>query len=281
LTDEVEQIKKSPRPRGKSSFLKRAFVKGVAGILPALLTIIVLVWCYQFLRNYVAVYVNTVAEWVVRGVGLEQEVLKINKAIADNISAHIAPADPDAFELQLRPVTGIILSLVLIYVVGSFISTFVGKKLFPQFERMFLRLPIVKAVYPYARQVTDFFLGEQAIRFESIVAVEYPRKGIYSVGFVTNEGIRAVCDKVNRRLLVVFIPSSPTPITGYTIMVRPEDTIPLDMSIDDVLRMSISGGVILPENQRLPRGKAKPLQVGTMPPLRDAESGEDDNPEAQ
>jgi len=285
LSDEIKEVKKVLRPKGRRPYLKRAFIKGVAGILPTLLTIVILVWCYQFVRNYVGVYVNTVAEWVIRAVGLEEGILKLNNAIANRVDEHVAPADPvtdpKIDELALRPVTGIVLSLLLIYVIGFFISTFLGRRLLPRIEKMILRLPVVKAVYPYARQVTDFFLGEQAIHYERIVAVEYPRKGVYSLGFVTNDGIRTVCDKVDRQLLVVFVPSSPTPVTGYTIMIRPEETIPISMSIDDALRMAISGGVIIPENQRMPRGKAKTLHIGTAPPIPAASPEGDETPERE
>ncbi len=280
MSDKAEEPTKVSRPgKGKATYFKRAFVRGLAGILPALLTVVLLVWCYQFVRDYVGVYVNTMTEWIIRAVGLEQGVLKLNNLIAANISMHLAPADPDAVELELRPVTGILLSLVLIYIVGSFISTLVGKKLFPRIEKMLLRLPIVRAVYPHARQVTDFFLGEQSIRYERIVAVEYPRKGVYSIGFVTNDGMRTVCDRTKRRLLVIFIPSSPTPVTGYTVMVRPEETIPLDMSIDDALRMTISGGVVLPRNQQMTRTESRILRAGTAPAVPDAPPESDDTPE--
>jgi uncharacterized membrane protein len=166
--------------------------------------------------------------------------------IATTISVHLAPADPASSELRLRPIIGIVLSLILIYILGSFISSYIGKKFFPKLEKMFLRVPIVKAVYPYARQVTDFFLGDQTIKFERIVAIEYPRKGVYSVGFVTNEGLRDVRDKVGKRMLTVFMPASPTPVTGYPVMVPADEVIPLNISIDDALRFVITGGVVLP-----------------------------------
>lgn len=280
MNDEIKDAKKAQKPgKAKASYLKRAFIRGLAGILPALLTILVLVWCFQLVRNYLGAYVNTGIEWLIKTAGVEKGVLAVNRAIAENISTHLAPADPASATLSLRSVTGIILSLVLIYIVGFFISSFLGKRIFPRIEKMFLRLPIVKAVYPYARQVTDFFLGEQAIRYERIVAVEYPRKGVYSIGFVTNEGIREVHEKTGQRMLVIFVPSSPTPITGYTIMVRPEETIPLTMSIDDALRMVITGGVILPENQRIRTGDRQILLTGSAPPPQPAQIGGDANEE--
>jgi len=248
LNNEMRQLKKviTPKEAAKKSYFKKAFFKGLAGILPALLTIVILVWCYQILRDYLGVHVNSAIEWLVGIIGLEPAAVKINMFIATTISVHLAPADPASSELRLRPIIGIVLSLILIYILGSFISSYIGKKFFPKLEKMFLRVPIVKAVYPYARQVTDFFLGDQTIKFERIVAIEYPRKGVYSVGFVTNEGLRDVRDKVGKRMLTVFMPASPTPVTGYPVMVPADEVIPLNISIDDALRFVITGGVVLP-----------------------------------
>ena len=269
MNNEIQQLKKviTPKKDAKGSYFKRGFFKGLAGILPALLTIVILVWCYQILRDYLGVHVNSAIEWLVGVTGLERAAVKINMFIAVNISAHLAPADPASVELKLRPLIGIVLSLVLIYILGSFISSYIGKKFFPKLEKMFLRVPIVKAVYPYARQVTDFFLGDQKIKFERIVAIEYPRKGVYSVGFVTNEGLRDVRDRVGKRMLTVFIPASPTPVTGYPVMVPADEVIPLNISIDDALRFVITGGVLLPLGQG---GIGTPAALKGEPPSLDA-----------
>jgi uncharacterized membrane protein len=255
----------APQAAKKSSYFKKAFYRGLAGVLPALLTVMVLVWCYKILRDYLGSYVNTVIEWVVRVVGLETAALEINSIIARDISRYIAPADPSAAELQLRPLVGIVLSLVLIYVLGSLISSFVGRKFFPKVEKMALRLPVVKAVYPYARQVTDFFLGERTIPFEKIVALEYPSKGIYSIGFVTNRGLRDVCAKTGKEMIMVFIPAVPAPVTGYVVMVPAEAVIPLSITIDDALRLIITGGVAVSEGQILPRPDAPSISQGKFP----------------
>jgi uncharacterized membrane protein len=287
LNDEIQQLKKfiAPKKAAKKSYFKKGFFKGLAGILPAMLTIVVLVWCYQILRDYMGVYVNGALEGLIRGVHLEKAALSVNTFIADNVGAALAPADPylvekigsetvrhPVSELKFRPLVGIGLSLVLIYILGSFISSYIGKKLFPKIEKMFLRIPIVKAVYPYARQVTDFFLGEQTVRFERIVAVEYPRRGMYSLAFITNEGFREVSEKTGKRMVVAFVPSSPTPITGYTVLVPADEVIPLDMTIDDALRMVITGGVILPEGEKMATVESA-LHAGKVPPLGPGASG--------
>ena len=104
-----------------------------------------------------------------------------------------------------------------------------------------------------AKQVTEFFFREKkALTYQSCVAVEYPRKGIYSVGFITSEGFRQVTDIVGEDIVTVFVPSSPTPFTGYTILIPRASVHPLELSVDEALRFVISGGVILPPSQMPP-----------------------------
>jgi len=98
------------------------------------------------------------------------------------------------------------------------------------------------------KQITDFLFAQDKKEkiFSRVVAVEYPRKGIWSVGFVTGVGIRKVVESVEKEFLTVLIPTSPTPFTGFVIMVPKEETIELDIQIEDALRFTISGGVITP-----------------------------------
>ena len=96
------------------------------------------------------------------------------------------------------------------------------------------------------KQVTDFVLSERKVDFSGVVAVEYPRKGVWSLGLRTGTPIRQVQDSVSEALITVFIPSSPTPITGYVVQVPEKDVIELGISIDEGFRFTISGGVIKP-----------------------------------
>lgn len=268
MDKELKEAKKVivPASAWKRSRMRRAFFKGLTGVLPVLLTIVVLVWCYNILRDYMGVHMNAVIQWIVGVLGLEKAVMELNKGVADFFTPYVAFADPTKDYLVLRPIVGIILSLILIYFVGSFISSFVGRKLFPRVEKMLLRVPVVKAVYPYARQVTDFFLGEKTIPYERIVAVEYPRKGIWTVAFVTNEGLGELCEKTGKRLVTIFIGSSPAPITGYVIMVPADEVIPLNITIDEALRLLITGGVSLPGGRAVLPSDERVISQGKLPP---------------
>ena len=116
-----------------------------------------------------------------------------------------------------------------------------------------MNTPVMRRVYPYVKQVTDFILPpeEQTQRFSRVVAVEYPRKGIWSLGFVTGEGLRSVASQVRQEFLTVMVPTSPTPVTGWVIAVPKADTIALDMTVEEALRFIVSAGVISPGSEQI------------------------------
>lgn len=148
-------------------------------------------------------------------------------------------------------VLGFVIAIILVYFTGFFLASFLGRTSWRAAERLLHRIPLIRAIYPNVKQVTDFILTERSVDFSGVVAVQYPRKGIWSVGLRTGGPMKQVQERVSDDLVTVFIPSSPTPITGYVIQVPREDVIELTMTIDEGLRFTISGGVIKPE-ARLP-----------------------------
>ena len=113
-------------------------------------------------------------------------------------------------------------------------------------EGLLGRIPLIRALYPNVKQVTDFLLSERKVEFSGVVAVQYPRVGIWSVGLRTGEPMPRVQRSAADPLVTVFIPSSPTPVTGYVIQVPTKDVIDLNLTIDEALRFTISAGVIQP-----------------------------------
>ena len=117
------------------------------------------------------------------------------------------------------------------------------------FERLLLRLPGVRAVYAAVKQVSDFFFSERDIQFTRIVAVEYPRKGVWSMGFVTSESLAAIRDAASEPVLAVLIPYSPLPVTGCTITVRKSECVDLNITFDQACQFIVSCGVVVPSLQ--------------------------------
>ncbi len=154
---------------------------------------------------------------------------------------------------QVLDLIGLVVAIVLIYFVGLILTSYVGRRLYARGEEMVNRIPLLRRVYPSIKQVTDFFFpGEdKKLQFSRVVAVEYPRKGLWSVGLVTGTTMRKIQDRAGVDCLTVFVPSSPTPFTGYVITVPKADTIDLPISIEDAMKFAISGGVVVPPNQRI------------------------------
>lgn len=150
---------------------------------------------------------------------------------------------------------GLIVAIILFYFAGVIMSNVIGRQLKDRGEKIIDRVPLIRRVYPAVKQITDFFFGdsEQQLKFNRVVAVEYPRKGIYSVGLVTGDTMQSIETAMGETCLTVFVPSSPTPFTGYVITVPEKDTIDLGITIEDALKFAVSGGVLVPTSQLIKR----------------------------
>jgi uncharacterized membrane protein len=146
---------------------------------------------------------------------------------------------------------GLVIAIIAVYVVGRLLGGFFGRHIYRKLEAVLTSVPVFKQVYPYVKQVVDFlFSEEQPIKFNRVVVVEYPRKGIWSVGFLTGPTLRSIAEHSGQSV-TIFIPSSPTPFTGYTITVPQEDVIEVPISVEEAIRFALSGGVLIPDHQQL------------------------------
>ena len=147
------------------------------------------------------------------------------------------------------PGLGILIIILVIFVLGLLIRLS-RIKFFRWTQTLFLgllfRMPLINKIFPPIKRIVDFLFFPPHKNFKSAVLVEYPRKGIYSLGFVTSESPFKFEEKLGRKLYNVFISSSPSPLTGFTIIVPKEDLIFLDIGVDDALKLVISGGLLNP-----------------------------------
>ncbi len=139
--------------------------------------------------------------------------------------------------------------ILLLYFLGKFMAVGIGGFLTNSFERIIGRLPGVRSVYSAVKQVSDFLFTTRDIQFTRIVAVEYPRKGVWSLGFVTSESMAAIRDAAEEPVLAVLIPGSPMPVTGCTITVRKSECIDLNVTFDQACQFIVSCGVVVPPQQ--------------------------------
>ncbi len=154
-----------------------------------------------------------------------------------------------AFVKYKLHLVGFLIAIIVVYFVGFFLASFIGRATWRFAENALGRVPLVRDIYPNIKQVTDFLFSERKLEFSGVVAVPYPRAGIWSLGLLTGSPMKAIQEKDGKELVTVFIPSSPTPVTGYTITVPREDLIELALSVDEALRYIISAGVIKPDTE--------------------------------
>lgn len=133
-----------------------------------------------------------------------------------------------------------------LYFVGRFLAAGVGRFFVTGFERIINSLPVVRNLYSSVKQVTDFVLSEREIEFTRVVAVEYPRVGIWTLGFVTSDSLPPLKAALNEELVSIFIPTSPMPMTGFTINVRKREVVDMELTIDQAVQFIVSCGVVCP-----------------------------------
>jgi uncharacterized membrane protein len=142
------------------------------------------------------------------------------------------------------------LFVLLLYLVGKFIAAgHIGNFFWGTTERMIYRVPFVRNVYSSVKQVTDFVFNRKDFKFTRVVAIEYPRKLQWALGFVTGEGFLDIHEAAGEKVLSVLVPTSPMPVTGFVIMVQECEVLYLNISIDQALEYIVSCGVVVPPHE--------------------------------
>ena len=244
------------------------FLRGLAALLPTILTVWIFVQLYLFIQHNISAHIN-------RGVVriLVYTAPYYPYISEDDLSTYVKgnyPAatddpkmlaekmnDPDARKAARiekaesfwvhgkGQITGFIAAFLIVIFVGAFLASVIGRAIWRMFEHTLTKTPLLKSIYPYIKQVTDFFLASKKISFSRVVAIEFPRKGVWSVGMVTGNGIKKLAPE-GTELLTVFVPTAPSPITGFVLIVPKSEVVELDVSIEEILRFIMSGGVISP-----------------------------------
>jgi len=253
------------------SDFKRFFLRGLAAVLPALLTVAILIYVIRFVNTYVGQYINISALYLVAMIWTRYEDYPEGEywRAIDVKYSELFPAWDSYFWW-----VGFVLALIALYIFGRFVASFIGRSLWQLLEKALFRVPVVRQIYPSVKQVTDFLLTERSMDLSRVVAVEYPRKGVWSLGLVTGPGLKTLNAAAGSELLTVFVPSSPTPVTGYTITVRRDEVIDLPLNIDEAFRFTVSGGVLIPAGETLSEAETKQVRRGALPALKEKEKTE-------
>jgi uncharacterized membrane protein len=170
---------------------------------------------------------------------------------------------PEALFGRYIPGVGIILSLLLLLVTGLVVRNLFGRQIVQGLEDLVRRIPVVGAVYGGAKTFSETVLTDTGRSFKQVVMVEFPRKGMYSIGFITAEELEEVQAKTAQDVTCVFVPTTPNPTTGFLTMIARDEVVHLDMTVDEAFKMLLTLGVVVPKwNERPADGRLAPPSGG-------------------
>jgi len=146
---------------------------------------------------------------------------------------------------------GLIGTALLIFGVGLFTSNYFGNKLYELYEAIFTRIPFINRVFTLIKQIFEMVLSQDSSVFRHPVLLEFPRKGLWIIGFLSAKAAQELSEKAGRDLVSVFVPTTPNPTSGVLMFVPQDEIMLLDMSLEDASKVIISGGIITPESSLL------------------------------
>jgi uncharacterized membrane protein len=207
--------------------VRNRFVRGLLVVLPLLIT----VWLLRVLFDLVDGNVTPVVAVVFRALGIE---------------------GLDRWQHRIGfPVVGILLTVLLVYLIGLVTGQVAGRRVLALLESWILRIPLVKGIYGAARQLLDAFGATGKRTFSKVVMLEYPRVGLWTVGFVTSEALhdlRRAPAGARVGMISVFLPTTPNPTSGWLVFVPRDELLVLDLSIEAGIKLVVSGGIVSPDD---------------------------------
>jgi uncharacterized membrane protein len=147
------------------------------------------------------------------------------------------------------PGIGVVLSIILVLATGMVVANLLGRRLVNAWESVLARIPLVRTLYAGVKQIMEAVLATDAKSFRKVLLVEYPRKGVWSLAFMTSDQLGEVQKKIDSNVISVFIPTTPNPTSGFVLMVPEKDVVELNMTVEDGLKFIISMGVVVPREK--------------------------------
>ncbi len=148
-------------------------------------------------------------------------------------------------EIPLQ-ILSLLIVVTIITLLGYLSRIFIGQILFKSFEGILSRVPLINLIYNTVKQIVDTFSHQEKAVFQEVVMLEYPRKGVYAIGFLTNKAKGEIQATTGEELVNVFVPTTPNPTSGFLLMLPKESVTPMQMSISDGMKLIISGGAVVP-----------------------------------
>ncbi|MGM0507566.1 MAG: DUF502 domain-containing protein [Fusobacteriota bacterium] len=210
--------------------IKTYFITGIVAILPLFVTVFVLAKIFEW-TNYIIRSLLPIAYiygFILKFV--DQDIIGVQKLV-----------------FSIIYLVSIIVIYILILVLGFLLVNVISKEKAKYFEGFFLKLPLVKNIYRTIKQISNLMFSKQSSSYKKVVLIEYPRKGLYSLAFLTKEENKYFENKINKELINVFMPTSPNPTSGMFLIVPKKDVTELDIKVEDAIKIIISGGAVMPD----------------------------------
>lgn len=144
------------------------------------------------------------------------------------------------------PGLGFLFTLIIIFLTGLLIANFIGHRIVATWEKLLAKIPLIRSIYMAVKQVTHAFVQPKGESFRQVLLIEYPRKGLWSIGFQTASQFKGI--PLEHEMVAVFIPTTPNPTSGFLILAPKENVIPLKMTIEEAFKVIISLGVMMPKH---------------------------------
>ncbi len=171
----------------------------------------------------------------------------LNNILLEPLTRVFRPFLDEFYFVILAKLTALLVTLGLITLIGFMARWLFARQMFQYIEKhLLLKVPLMNKIYSSVKEISNAFLGEKSKLFRKVVLVEYPRKDIFSIGFIASEAKGEVQEKTQKEVVNVFVPTVPNPTSGFLLLFPKDEIIPLEMSVEEGLKLVISGGAIVP-----------------------------------
>ncbi|HJO88234.1 MAG TPA: DUF502 domain-containing protein [Alphaproteobacteria bacterium] len=171
------------------------------------------------------------------------------------VDGKVTPLIPESYNPSTYlpfdiPGLGLVVMAVVLILIGWLTAGFLGRLFLRISERILRRMPVISGMYSAIKQIFETVLKKQSNAFREAVLVEYPRRGVWAIAFITGRTKGEVQSLIEEEVINVFLPTTPNPTSGFLLFVPRKDIIPLNMTVEEAIKMVISGGIVTPSDRR-------------------------------
>ena len=194
-------------------------------------------------------------------IGLTMYIVWLVVAFVDNRVTPLIPVmyNPETYLPINIPGLGLLIVFVTITLIGALMAGFLGRFILRIGERILTRMPVVRSIYGALKQIFEAVLTHSSTAFRQVVLIEYPRRGIWVIAFITGTTEGEIQNLAKDSLINVFLPTTPNPTSGFLLFVPAEEVYALSMTVEEGIKMVVSGGIVTPPDRRSKEEQARPL----------------------